>query len=99
MKKLIVFAVISLAVNGCFAAKQMKTVPVNMAKEYSCGPTSDKHAGGFSEKNKSSMHRYLKVKGGFLSVVVKRVNEKPQIVFRHHGVDGSVYNEDINSAE
>ena len=40
------------------------------------------------------MHRYLKVKGGFLGVEVKRVNDKPVAIFRHYGVDGSVYNEE-----
>ncbi|MFC2142649.1 alkaline phosphatase D family protein [Acidobacteriota bacterium] len=69
--------------------------PTTGTREYSCGPTSDKHAGGFKEENRSSMHRYLRIKGGFLSVTVERVNEMPTIIFRHHGVDGSVYNEDI----
>jgi alkaline phosphatase D len=73
--------------------------PETGVKEYSCGPTADKHAGGFSENNKSSMHRYLKVKGGFLSVTVDRVNDTPQMAFRHHGVDGSIYNEDVTPME
>lgn len=73
--------------------------PKTGAKEYSCGPTSDKHAGGFSEKNRSPMHKYLKVKGGFLSVTVERENGEPKITFRHHGVDGSVYNEDVVKAK
>ena len=42
------------------------------------------------------MHRYLKVKGGFLSVTVDRESGKPAITFRHYGVDGDVYNEDVN---
>ena len=69
--------------------------PATGTKEYSCGPTSDIHAGGFKEKNRSSKHRYLNIKGGFLSVTVKRVNDKPTIFFRHYGVEGSLYNEDI----
>jgi alkaline phosphatase D len=68
--------------------------PKTGVKEFSCGPTSDKHAGGFSEKYKSPMHRYLKVQGGFLGVEVKRVNDKPIAIFRHYAVDGSVYNEE-----
>jgi len=71
--------------------------PKTGVKEYSTGPTTDKHAGGFSQRNKSSMHRYLKVKGGFLSVTVDRVSGIPKITFRHYGVDGSVYNEDVNA--
>ena len=69
--------------------------PRSGAREYSCGPTSDQHASGFSEKNRSEMHRYLKIKGGFLSVTVERKKGVPRAVFRHHGVDGTVYNEDV----
>ena len=64
-------------------------------REYSCGPTTNKHATGFSEKNRSEMHQYLKIKGGFLRVDVDRVDGKPQVTFRHHGVDGGILNEDI----
>ena len=68
--------------------------PKTGVREYSCGPTSDKHAGGFSESKRSSMHRYLKIKGGFLSVTVERTGGRPTATFRHHAVDGSIYNED-----
>jgi len=71
--------------------------PKTGVKEYSCGPTNDKHAGGYKEEFKSPMHKYLKVKGGFLSVTVERIGGKPMIIFRHHAVDGSIYNEDINT--
>jgi len=73
--------------------------PKTKVREYSCGPTSDKHAGGFSEKNKSPMHKYLKVKGGFLSVLIERDNDQPRAIFTHHGVDGSVYNTDVIKAD
>jgi alkaline phosphatase D len=71
---------------------------VTGVREYSCGPTSDAHAGGFREENRTARHRYLKIKGGFLFVEVDRVNGVPTITFRHYGVDGSIYNEDIFSA-
>jgi len=64
-------------------------------KEYSCGPTTDIHAGGFNEKLRSVMHSYLNIKGGFLSVIVERKNGKPKLTFRHYGTDGSIYNEDV----
>ncbi|MDB4438323.1 alkaline phosphatase D family protein [bacterium] len=64
-------------------------------REYSCGPTTNKHATGFSQKNRSGMHQYLNIRGGFLRVDVDRVDGKPQVTFRHHGVDGKVLNEDI----
>ncbi|MHC4883015.1 MAG: alkaline phosphatase D family protein [Planctomycetota bacterium] len=69
--------------------------PETGTREYSCGPTADAHASGFKEKDRTSMHRYLKIKGGFLSVTVERVNGTPTIIFRHHGIDGSIYNEDV----
>lgn len=69
--------------------------PVTGVKEFSCGPTTDVHARGFSIKNKSEMHRYLKIKGGFLSVTVERIEGVPVARFRHHGVDGSVYHEEV----
>ena len=64
-------------------------------KEYSCGPTTDLHAGGFKENMRTVMHKYLKIRGGFLSVIVERNNGKPEIIFRHYGTDGSIYNEDV----
>jgi alkaline phosphatase D len=64
-------------------------------REYSCGPTSDKHAGGWSQKNVTPMHQYLKVKGGFLRVELFYEKDKPALKFQHYGVQGTVYNEEI----
>ena len=63
-------------------------------REYSCGPTTDKHAGGFSQKNRSDAHRYLKVCGGFLEVSLEYEGGEPTLAFRHHAVDGSLNHED-----
>jgi alkaline phosphatase D len=68
-------------------------------REYSCGPTSNVHAGGFSQKNRSSMHHYLNVKGGFLSVVIERIDGHAHAVCTHHGVDGTVYKRDVLKAD
>jgi len=62
--------------------------------EFSSGPTTDRHANGFEESDKSAMHRYLKVKGGFLTVEVSQDEDDPEIIFTHHAVDGSIYNEE-----
>ena len=72
--------------------------PKSGVREYSCGPTTDRHAGGFSEKNRSEAHRYLKVCGGFLSVSLEYPEDEPTLVFRHHAADGSVNNEDVRRA-
>jgi alkaline phosphatase D len=65
--------------------------PATGVIEFSAGPTTDSHANGFKQSEKSSMHRYLKIKGGFLTVGVSPDAENPEITFTHHAVDGSVY--------
>ena len=64
------------------------------AREYSCGPASDKHAGGWSNDQRLPEHRYLNVIGGFLAVTVDRQEGKPTLAFRFYGVDGNVLKED-----
>ncbi len=63
-------------------------------REYSCGPASDGHAGGWPEDKRLPEHRYLNVIGGFLEGVVDRENNVPVLIFRHFGVDGNLLNED-----
>ena len=59
--------------------------------EFSCGPASNKHAGG-APRDKPDWQIYRKVIGGFLSVSVTKEKGKPTIAFRHHDVDGKVVN-------
>ncbi len=66
-------------------------------REYSCGPTTDRHAGGFSKKNRSEAHRYLKVCGGFLAVSLEHPEDEATLIFRHHAADGSVNHEDVRA--
>jgi alkaline phosphatase D len=69
-------------------------------REFSCGPTSDKHAGGWSNDQRSPMHQYLNVVGGFLSVTVEKdAAGKPVAIFRHYSTDGKVLNEDKQVAQ
>jgi len=63
-------------------------------KEYSSGPASDKHAGGWSNDMLRPEHQYLNVIGGFLAVTVEREDGVPVLIARHYGVDGAVLNED-----
>jgi len=72
--------------------------PKTGVKEYSCGPASDDHAGGFRMKDRSEMHKYLNVTGGFLSVTVERIGGRARAVFTHHNVDGTVNNIDVVNA-
>lgn len=70
--------------------------PQTGLREYSCGPASDKHAGGWSQEDfVPEYHRFLKVAGGFLSGTVERVDGKPRLTMRFHAVDGAVRFEDV----
>jgi len=63
-------------------------------REYSCGPASNEHAGGWSNDKKLPEHRYLNVIGGFLAVIVDRSEGKPALTFQHYGVNDDILNED-----
>ena len=66
-------------------------------REYSSGPASDEHAGGFSEDQRTEEHVYLNVVGGFLAASVGRVDGEPLLTMRHYSVDGDLLNEDVFS--
>ena len=72
--------------------------PKTGLREYCCGPSSDAHASGFSEAERTPAHRFLRIKGGFLSVTVERVDGRPRAVIRHHDIEGKVHHEDILTA-
>ncbi len=57
--------------------------------EFSVGPASDAHAGG-TPGDDPEYHRFHRVGGGFLSVDVDWVDERPRIVLRHRDVSGRV---------
>ena len=60
--------------------------------EFSCGPASDEHASGTPGQN-HEIQPFHRVKGGFLSVSVTRVNDKPTISFKHHDIHGNTVHE------
>jgi alkaline phosphatase D len=60
--------------------------------EFSCGPGSNEHAGGWKQEDLRPEHQYLNVTGGFLSVTVTREQDKPVATFSHIGVDGKLLN-------
>lgn len=57
--------------------------------EFGSGPVSDAHAGGWKQEDVRPEHRFLRVKGGFLTVQVDRVNKEPFIEFKHCDVNGN----------
>ena len=63
--------------------------------EFSCGPGSDAHAGGWSQDNKLPEHVYLNVVGGFLEGSVEKKDGGPVLVFRHYNPDGTLLNEHV----
>ncbi len=67
--------------------------------EFSCGPASDVHAGGWSEDQRYPEHRYLNVIGGFLAGIVEHENGVPVLKFRHYSVDGEILNEERINAQ
>ena len=71
--------------------------PVNGLREYSCGPTTDQHATELKNED-HRMIRFLRAKGGFLSVTVDRINGTPTAIFRHHDVEGTIVNEETRRA-
>jgi len=71
--------------------------PETGAREYSCGPASNEHAGGWKQDDKRPEHVYLNVIGGFLAGIVDQQNGKPVLTFRHYSVDGEVLNEEVFS--
>ena len=70
--------------------------PKTGVREYSCGPASNQHAGGWRQSDfRKGTHQYLNVTGGFLSGTVERKGGKPELTFRWHNVKGKVLNTDI----
>ena len=73
----------------------MSVDPQTKLREYSSGPASDEHAGGWeADDYREGFHRFLRVKGGFLSVVAERTESGPTLTLRFHDVDGGVKFED-----
>jgi len=68
-------------------------------REYSSGPASNEHAGGWSNDMLRPEHRYLNVVGGFLAATVDRSEGKPVLTVRHYSVDGEVLNVDRRAAD
>jgi len=65
--------------------------------EFSCGASSDEHAGGWPEDDIRLEHRFLRVKGGFLNGSVNRENGKAVLKFQHFDVNGNVLHQEMFS--
>lgn len=58
--------------------------------EFGCGPGSEKHQLGWKVGDERPLHKFLRVKGGFLSgeLKYKGQDKEPQLTLRHHKVTG-----------
>lgn len=65
--------------------------------EFSAGAGADGHAGGWKQEDVRPEHRFLRVKGGFLSGTVSHENGVPSLRFQHHDIDGKVVHEELFS--
>lgn len=65
--------------------------PETGVREFSVGAASNEHAGG-SPGLDPAYHKFHRVKGGFLNVIVRRDRGKSVIAFEHRDVDGNVVN-------
>lgn len=70
--------------------------PATKLHEFSCGPASDKHAGGFPGPE-PEIQPFYRVKGGFLEVRVTKEQDRPTIAFRHRDVQGETQNEFVST--
>lgn len=78
----------------------MSVHPGTQVREYSCGPASNQHAGGWQQSDlRPDYHKYLNVVGGFLSATVDREADTPKLTFRYHDVAGKVLFEDQLNAK
>lgn len=67
--------------------------------EYAAGGSTDQHA-IFMQNDDTSKHLYYGPdKGGFLTVSIERENGLPTARFRHVGVNGELFNEDVRVSE
>lgn len=68
-------------------------------REYSTGPSTDEHAGGWPKDLKQPEHLYLNVVGGFVEGTVERKGGVATLTFRHFGVNGNQLFEDVLTAK
>ena len=63
--------------------------------EFGCGPGSDTHEFGWKTGDERPSHRFLRVKGGFLSGELKHIGEakEPTLTIRHHQTTGEQVSE------
>ena len=69
--------------------------PVHGLREFGSGAGSDSHAGGWKESLRTPEQKFLRIKGGFLHVVVEANDGQPRARVQHRSVDGKLMNEEV----
>jgi alkaline phosphatase D len=77
-----------VVVNGDRHWQYHSVDPETGLHEFSCGAVSDSHASHFSYD--PQYHRFLRIKGGFITVSVEGSDASPKLLVQHHDVDGQV---------
>ena len=62
--------------------------PESGLREFCCGAVTDSHSVVVPEN--PQYHRFLRSKGGFVSVTLEGEQQQPRLLVRHHDVDGEV---------
>ncbi|MCA9129849.1 MAG: DUF1080 domain-containing protein [Planctomycetales bacterium] len=61
--------------------------------EFGCGPGSEKHQLGWKEGDVRPVHRFLRVKAGFLSGKLEYTDDQPNLTLQHRDVYGQPVSE------
>ena len=70
--------------------------PATGVREFGCGPMSDIHAGGYNpQPGDEKIQKFFRLKGGFLSVEIRRDENRPRMIVRHHDTEGVVVHEAV----
>ena len=86
-------------VNGDRHWQYVSQDPETGLMEFSHGPASDSHSQGWKEGDVRPEHKFLRLKGGFLTVKIYRENQVPLICFTHYDVDGNQVHQEIMEAK
>lgn len=63
--------------------------------EFSAGAGADAHAGGWKQEDRRPEHRFLRVKGGFLTGYVFHEEDLATLKLQHRNVEGKVVHEEV----
>ncbi len=72
--------------------------PATGLHEFSVGPASDRHAGGWNpDEFQEGVHQFLRVGGGYLEIDLTHTDGEPSLTFRHLDTQGNLMHEHLTS--